>query len=270
MTTLTASLPMYNLPEMRPSNAAFWGALAEELRREGRTNLPAELSFARHPVPDRIESDVLFSQTCGYPLQTIYRGQFRLLGVPTYDAPGCREGTHCAFVVVRNDSPYQKPEDLKGATFALNSRHSNSGMNLPRLLFARLAGGKPFFRSVVETGTHPNSIARVASGELDAASIDCLTYTFFKDHRPQTVASLRILAETPESPAIPFITSIATPADGAALLQIALFRLAADPARRPILDGLRLRAISPPDPAAYAGLLDYEREAAELGYAELA
>ncbi len=269
MTTLTASLPMYNLPEMRPRNAAFWDALAEELRREGRTDLPEALSFERLPVPDRIGSEVLFSQTCGYPLQTIYRGQFRLLGVPTYDAPGCRRGTHCAFILVRDDSSCEMPEDLRGATFALNSRHSNSGMNLPRLLFARLAGGKPFFRSVVETGSHPNSMARVASGELAAASIDCLTYAFFKDHRPQAVASLRVLAETPESPAIPFITSSATPADDAALLQAALFRLAADPVHRPVLDGLRLRAISPPDPAAYAGLLDYEREAAELGYPTL-
>jgi hypothetical protein len=33
---------------------------------------------------------------------------------------------------------------------------------------------------------------------------------------------------------------------------------------------LRLRTISKPDPAAYAGLLDYAREAAELGYPELA
>jgi ABC-type phosphate/phosphonate transport system substrate-binding protein len=270
MTMLTASLPMYNLPEMRPRNSAFWDALAAELRRDGRADIPTGLTFARHPVPDRIEDEVLFSQTCGYPLQTIYRGQFRMLGVPTYDAPGCREGTHCAFILVRKDSAFEKPEDLKGATFALNSRHSNSGMNLPRLLFARLAGGKPFFGSVVETGTHPNSIARVASGELDAASIDCLTYVFFRDHRPEVVETLRVLAETPESPAIPFITSIATPAEDAARLQAALFRLAADPAHRPVLEGLRLRNISTPDPAAYAGLLDYERKAAELGYPELA
>jgi ABC-type phosphate/phosphonate transport system substrate-binding protein len=270
MTMLTASLPMYNLPEMRSRNAAFWDALADELRREGRTNLPTELTFARHPVPERIEDEVLFSQTCGYPLQTIYRGQYRLLGVPSYDAPGCRPAKHCAFILVRKDSPYEKPQDLKGTTFALNSRHSNSGMNLPRLLFARLAGGKPFFKSVVETGTHPNSIARVTSGELDAASIDCMTYAFFKDHRPEVVAALRVLGETPESPAIPFVTSIATAADEAARLQAALFRLAADPVRRPVLEGLRLRTITMPDPAAYAGLLDYERQAAELGYPELA
>ena len=143
-------------------------------------------------------------------------------------------------------------------------------MNLPRLLFARLAGGKPFFRSVTETGGHANSMARVASGELDAASIDCLTYVFFKDHRPEVVESLRVLAETPESPAIPFITSIATPVDAAARMQAALFHLAADPARRPVLGGLRLRGISMPDAAAYARLLDYERQAAELGYPELA
>jgi len=261
---------MYYLPEMRSSNAAFWDALASELRRDGWADLPTELSFARHPVPERIESDVLFSQTSGYPLQTIYRGQHRMLGVPTYDAPGCGQGTHCAFILVRKDSPYQKPEDLKGATFALNSRHSNTGMNLPRLLFARLAGGKPFFRSVVETGAHANSIARVASGELDAASIDCLTYVFFQDHRPEDVQSLRVLAETPESPAIPFVTSITTTPDKAAQLQAALFRLAAAPGHRPVLERLRLRTFSIPEPAAYARLLDYERQAADLGYPELA
>jgi ABC-type phosphate/phosphonate transport system substrate-binding protein len=269
MTTLTASLPMYNLPEMRPRNSAFWDALADELRRDGGRDLPAELIFARGPVPDRIGDEVLFSQTCGYPLQTIYRGQYRLLGVPTYDAPGCGEATHSAFILVRKDSRFEKPEDLKGATFALNSLHSNSGMNLPRLLFARLAGGKPFFRSVVETGSHPNSIARVASGELDAASIDCLTYVFFRDHRPAVVDGLRVIGQTPDSPAIPFVTSIATAAGDAARLQAALFRLAADPARRPILAGLRLTNISKPDPAAYAGLMDYERQAADLGYPDL-
>jgi ABC-type phosphate/phosphonate transport system substrate-binding protein len=255
---------------MQLTNAAFWDALADELRRDGRTDLPAALSPSGIAVPERIGSDVLFTQTCGYPLETIYRGQCRMLGVPTYDAPGCRAGTHRAFIVVRKDSDFETLADLKGATFAVNSRESNTGMNLARLLFARLAGGKPFFRSVVATNAHANSIARVASGALDAASIDCVTYVFFQDHRPEAINSLRILAETPESPTIPFVTSIATPADDAARLQAALFRLFADPARRCVLEGLRLRAISKPDPAAYAGLLDYEREAIELGYPELA
>lgn len=270
MTDLTASLPMYNLPEMAERNRAFWQALDGELHRDGSWNADAELAPTRKPVPDEIGPEVLFSQTCGYPLQTIYHGQYQLLGVPTYDAPGCGDATHCAFIVVREDSRFERPEDLRGASFALNSLHSNSGMNLPRLLFARLAGGKPFFGQVVETGSHPASLARVAAGELDTASIDCLTYTFFQDHRPDFVSGLRVLAETPSSPAIPFVTSSATPPDQVAALRAALLCLGSDPAHRETLAALRIRTISPADPAAYARLLDYEREAAALGYPVLA
>lgn len=270
MTMPTASLPMYNLPEMAGRNAAFWDALAQELRQAGLSDPPKELLFSRPAVPDAIGSEVLFSQTCGYPLQTIYGGQFQLLGVPTYDAPGCGFATHRAFILVREDSRFRELADLRGATFALNSLHSNSGMNLPRLLLARIAGGRPFFGAVVETGTHPASIERVVSGELDAASIDCLTYVFLQDHRPEAVASLRVLTETPESPAIPFVTAAATPPETVAILREALLRLAQDQARRPVLDALRIRTITPADPAAYARLLVYEREAAELGYPTLA
>jgi ABC-type phosphate/phosphonate transport system substrate-binding protein len=143
-------------------------------------------------------------------------------------------------------------------------------MNLPRLLFARLAGGRPFFGSVVETGSHPASMARVQSGELDACSVDCLTYVFFQDHRPEAAAGLRVLAETPESPAIPFVTSAATPTEQVEALRSALLRVAADPSRRPVLDALRIRTITPADPASYGRLLEFGRQAADLGYPELA
>lgn len=270
MPQLQVSFPMYNLPEMAAAHAAFWRALAGELQREGMGELPAALDFARPAVPDRIGPETLFSQTCGYPLQTIYGGQYELLGVPIYDAPGCAGPNHRAFIIVRDDSPFQTPADLRGAVFAMNSRHSNSGMNLPRRLFASLAGGRPFFRAVVETGTHPASMAHVAGGEADGASVDCLTFAFFQDHRPDAAARLRVLAETPDSPAIPFVTSCATPPGHVAALRRALLRLAADPARKGVLGALRLRGIAPADPAAYHRILGYEREAARLGYPELA
>lgn len=270
MHPLTASLPMYNLPEMREANGAFWAALADELRREGITDLPPALSFESKAVPDEIGAATLFTQTCGYPLQTVYAGQYQLLGVPDYDAPGCGTATHRAFILVRADSGLRTVADLRGTRFALNSRHSNSGMNLPRRLFASVAGGRPMFRAIVETGGHPASIASVAAGEAEAASIDCLTYVFLRDHRPEAVADLAIIAETVESPAIPFVTAAQTPPEMVASLRRALFRLAADPERRDVMAGLRLRGIGPADPAAYARLLDIELEAAALGYPVLA
>lgn len=270
MPQLKASLPMYNLPEMAAAHAAFWDALAEELRADGMEGLPAALDFPRPAVPDRIGPETLFSQICGYPLQTIYGGQYELLGVPSYDAPGCTGFRHRAFILVRDDSPFQTLTDLRSGVFAMNSRHSNSGMNLPRMLFAPLVGSRPFFRAVVETGTHPASMAQVAAGEADAASVDCLTFAFFRDHRPAAVARLRVLAETPDSPAIPFVTSRATPHGHVAALRRALLRLAADPARKGVLGALRIRSIALADPTAYHRILDYERDAVRLGYPELA
>ena len=91
----SASLPMYNLPEMRPVNLRFWEALRELLVEAGLLDLPQSLSFEHPPVPARIGPEVLFSQTCGYPLETIYRGQAIRLGTPCYHAPGCDGPTHC-------------------------------------------------------------------------------------------------------------------------------------------------------------------------------
>src|SRR5712675_3662786 len=96
----TASLPMYNLPEMRPANALFWKALRELLAASGLRDLPETLSFERPPVPERIGPEVLFSQTCGYPLETIFSGQAVRLGSPCYAVPGCDGPTHRAFFLV--------------------------------------------------------------------------------------------------------------------------------------------------------------------------
>ena len=65
---------MYNLPEMRSENRAFWDAMRVELLRFGLDNLPEELDFELPPVPTAIDTDTLVTQVCGYPLQTIYRG----------------------------------------------------------------------------------------------------------------------------------------------------------------------------------------------------
>lgn len=270
MSTRVASLPMYNLPEMAAVNTAFWRALAEELQRDDVADAPGELLRESPPVPEAIRPGTLFTQTCGYPLQTIYQGQYQLLGVPSYDAPGCGEGTHRAFILVHADSQLERLEDLRGGTFALNSQHSNSGMNLPRLMFARIAGGRRFFGRVIETGSHAASMQLVAAGDADAASIDCLTYAFLGDYRPAALARLRRFADTPESPAIPFVTAADTPPNDVAALQRALSRVATDSKRRPVLDRLRLRRIGPADPAAYARLLDYEHEAFALHYGRIA
>jgi len=150
----TASLPMYNLPEMRPVNADFWAALHGLLAEAGLAP-PAALVFDRPPVPERIGGEVLFSQTCGYPLETIFSGQALRLGTPSYDVPGCDGPTHCGLFVVPTGSSAEELSDLAGGVFLLNSRHSNSGMNLPRRALADIAQGRPFFSSPLSPSIPP-------------------------------------------------------------------------------------------------------------------
>jgi ABC-type phosphate/phosphonate transport system substrate-binding protein len=265
----TASLPMYNLPEMRAANARFWEALRGLLLEAGLDDGPQSLTFERRPVPERLEPELLFSQTCGYPLETVFKGQAIRLGAPVYDAPGCEGPTHRAFFVVRATSPAKSLTDVKGGVFLLNSPVSNSGMNLPRRALAELAGGKAFFSTVIETGGHPASLDRLLRGEGDVASIDCVTFAFLQRYRPAEAAQFRVIGETPPSPAIPFVTSVATPQATVDILRAALRRITGEPRYAAARAGLMISGIEDVPDAAYRGLLDYEREAAELGYPEL-
>jgi ABC-type phosphate/phosphonate transport system substrate-binding protein len=266
----TASLPMYNLPEMRAANARFWEMLRGISIEAGLRDVPESLSFDRLPVPERIGPEVLFSQTCGYPLETVFRGQAIRLGTPCYAAPGCDGPTHCAFFIVPEASPTKNLADLKGSRYLLNSPVSNSGMNLPRRSLAEIATGGRLFSAVIETGGHPASLDRLLRGEGGVASIDCVTYAFWRHYRPEAAARLRIIGETPPSPAIPFVTSVATPAEIVQILRAALRTLAHDARYKVVREELLLNDIVDLPDAAYRGLLDYERQARELGYPEIA
>jgi ABC-type phosphate/phosphonate transport system substrate-binding protein len=257
---------MYNLPEMRADNAAFWLAIRTEAERLGVGALPHELDFDREPVPERIEPGTIFTQVCGWPLQTIYSGQASILGVPVYGAPHCDGPTHTGLFVVGRNAAFRSVADLRGRDFVFNSVHSNSGMNLPRRVIADLADGQAFFRSVMETHSQAGNLARVADEQAEATCVDCVTYAFFARHRPDVAAKLRVLATTRRSPAIPFVTSAATDPNTAAALGKALRIVATSPEWNDMRAGMMLLDILPPEVADYRVPCRYASEASALGY----
>jgi ABC-type phosphate/phosphonate transport system substrate-binding protein len=265
----TASLPMYNLPEMQADNAAFWAAVRTEAEHLGAAGLPIALDFTRKPVPARIEPETVFTQVCGWPLQTIYAGQATILGVPVYDAAHCIGPTHAGVFVVRRDSAARSVAALRGCDFVFNSIHSNSGMNLPRRVIAELAAGGDFFGTITETHSQPTNLERVARAEADATCVDCVTYAFFVRHRPTLAGRLRVLATTPSTPAIPFVTSVATDPRLRTTLAEALRRVATAPEWAPARAGLMLQDVVPPDRVDYQVPCRYAAEAAALGYPTL-
>jgi ABC-type phosphate/phosphonate transport system substrate-binding protein len=269
MAALHASLPMYNLPEMQADNAAFWQAIRTEAACLGVMDLPATIEFTRKPVPVRIESEAVFTQVCGWPLQTIYAGQATVLGVPAYAAPYCDGPTHAGVFMVRRDASFRSVAELRGCAFVFNSVHSNSGMNLPRRVIADLADDGAFFGSITETHSQPFNLERVARGEADATCVDCVTYAFFARHRPALANRLRVLDVTPPTPAIPFVTAVDTDAATKIVLAEALHRVASEPAWADIRSRMMLRDIRPPGEANYQVPCRYAAEAIALGYPAL-
>lgn len=264
-----ATLPLYHFPETQPHRSAFWRAIVTELERQGIDDVPGELDFKSPPVADRIAEDTRFSQVCGYPLQTIYRGQATILAAPIYAVEHCDGATHAALFVVHRESPFRSLADLRGCRFVFNSVHSNSGMNLPRRAIADIAGGEPFFGSIAETHSQGGNLERIANGEADATSVDNVTYAFFARSRPHRASLTRILAVTPPSPSIPFVTSRATDARVTAGLRRALERVGKADEWQDVRAGMMLKDIVEIDESVYAKVMDYEREAAERGYPAL-
>jgi ABC-type phosphate/phosphonate transport system substrate-binding protein len=264
-----ASLPMYCLPEMEAANSAFLAVLQRRLHAKGIEAAETSFSSNHGAASNSVGSRILFTQICGYPLFKHYRNQYRVLATPHYAMPGCVGSSHRAFFMVRAGDPAERLESLRGRIFGCNSLLSNSGMNLPRLSLARIAGGVPFFSSVVTTGSHVTSLEHLDQGRIDLCSIDNVTWGFFRKFRPNAAERYRILDETVSSPSLPFVTSVNTTKSDAADLAETLYEIVNDPKIAPICEALELTGLSEPDVSAYERLADYEGEAAELGFPEL-
>ena len=82
-----------------------------------------------------------------------------------------KRDTYTLMLIVRADSPYQKPVDLQGRQIAHTTVTSNSGNLAPRALFPELGLTPDKDYKVVFSGKHDRSIMGVQLGLYDAAAV---------------------------------------------------------------------------------------------------
>lgn len=264
-----ASLPMYDLPEIRTHTDALWRRIAEAMHCAGIAGVPDELVHDAPPDTIWRHPDLLFSQTCGYPLMHEFRRVLRPLATPQYRARGCRGAAYSSAVLVRKDASYDGVGDLRGSVCAVNSPLSQSGYSALRALVARLSDDGRFFGDVRISGAHADSIDMVAGGAADVCAVDCVTHALLRRYRPKAVAPLRVLTYTACCPGLPFVTRAAVGDDLFARLRAAVHEAISDPAVAParealLIDGLVELAIED-----YQVVLDFESDAAASGYTAL-
>jgi ABC-type phosphate/phosphonate transport system substrate-binding protein len=265
-----ASLPMYDLPELHAATDAWWQGLARAFRREGLVDVPDVLDRRPDYQQVLLSPDLLFSQTCGYPLTHALAGKVTLLATPLYAVEGCKAADYCSLVIVAADNPAAGIADLRGTRCAVNGPDSQSGCNALRALVAPLAEGGRFFGKVAVSGSHRASIGLVASGHADVAAIDCVTHALLSRHRPAVLAGTRVLCRTAAAPNLPYVTRAGAADDLLARLRGGLQRAMADPALTTVRDSLMLTGIAVLPLSAYDRITAMTTAAFTAGYPELA
>ena len=260
---------MYDFPWMVAANDLLWASISERLNKTG-VRAPARLTRGgdlaalwRHP-------GLILGQTCGYPYMTVLRGSATLIATPEYAFPGCVGVSHRSFIIRRLDDSRRALGEFRGAVAALNAHDSNTGMNLFRATVAPIAGGAPFFRMNLVTGSHEASLTAVADGRADLASIDCVSFALIERGRPELIERVAVVAESPASPCLPFIASGSIPPSTIAATREALFAALDDPSIAEARAALGLKGVQVATPADYDRVIEIERDAAAAGYSRLA
>ena len=153
-----ASLPWYDLKETRPATNALWRGLAKNLRSRGFRDVPEMLDRQIPYVAQWTSGKLLFSQACGYDILLSYPNDLQIVATPVYTASGCKGSNYSSIVVVRDDSPVEHIESLRGSRCVINTLNSHSGMNALRALVAPLHLNGKFFSAVALSGSHESSL----------------------------------------------------------------------------------------------------------------
>jgi ABC-type phosphate/phosphonate transport system substrate-binding protein len=264
-----AEFPLYDFPQLRLETNAFWHAIAKRLRDAGVTAVPHRLSRSQDYAAAWRNPGLIMGQACGYPLMKQLKNRARIVATPIYTSRGCETFRHSSVFIVNANAEFGTLSDLRGRVCAVNGFDSNTGMNLLRAAIAPLAESKPFFHSVVVTGSHLASIEMIANGGADVAAIDCVTLAYLQRFESALTARVRQIGQSTLVPAPPFITTWKPEDRTLTVLRRALDDVTADPKLASVRTALTIGGFEYVAEADYEITLRIEQEAAAVGYPKL-
>ena len=209
---------MYGVGLADDANSALWQLLKDAV--------PAlEAVELRQPGGDLrahwLDPALAMSQTCGGPLVASLSGRVAVVGTPHFEADGC-DGPDYSSLLVTRPAVRQTSTGLsyfRAGRAAINSVDSLSGYTA--LLAAAAAeldrvgaadeNSRQFFRELVTTGSHQESVRCVAEGRADVAAIDCVTFALLRAHRPELLNGVAVFGRTPPLPGLPIIAASGSP-----------------------------------------------------------
>ncbi len=199
---MIASLPMYLRPENAGAHDRYWQLIAANLKQNG---IDASMQLGVCEDNDHwLRGDLVLSQTCGMPYRLSLHGHVQLVGTPDYALPDCTAGYYNSIFIVNAQDDRTQLTDFADENLAITSKTSQSGYAAP-LNEAAKAGFQ--FKTQTLSGGHGNSAKMVASGEVDIAAVDAMTWHNIQKYG-DFAGQIKVLAKTEPTPGLPYICAL--------------------------------------------------------------
>jgi len=135
---------------------------------------------------------------CGLPYihkADLCESDMELLAIPVPSGSRyCGQPVCFSDVIVRENSPFRRFEELRGTVWAYNEPRSHSGYNVIRAYLSGLGETRGFFGKVVESGTHSMSLKMILSSQVDGAAIDSTVLEWAIRQSPEIGEQIPVIA----------------------------------------------------------------------------
>lgn len=172
-------------------------------------------------------------------------------------------------VIVHEDSPYRRFEDLRGARWVYNETLSQSGYGIVRYKLIQMGETAGFFGEVLESGFHERSIEWVRRGRVDASAIDSHVLAMVARTHPEGLRGLRAIDSLGPSTIQPLAASRDLPTELVEQIGRGLASMHKDPASAAVLSrGLMDRFVRV-GRNQYGDILDMLELAEQVGFQQI-
>jgi phosphonate transport system substrate-binding protein len=160
----------------------------------------------------------------------------QLLAAPVMQHPRYQKRPiYFSDVVVRRDSQWHTFEDLRGASWAYNEPHSQSGYNVTRYHLATLGERSGYFGQVKAAGSHLRALEMVLTRRVDASAIDSTVLELELAQRPDLKEQVRVIETLGPSPIPPWVVTNSLAPDIRETVRRIFLQMHEDPEAQPVL-----------------------------------
>jgi len=216
------------------------------------TGLNIKIKFAqsyatmRHLIQ---ENGVDIAYICGATyVDLLPTKKVKLLALPTVNG----KPYYYSLVIAKKETNYKSIYDFKGKLYAMSDPESNSGSLAPRYeIDKRGYRDNYFFKRVIYTYDHGESINAVLDGFTQGASVDSVVYKAFLKNRPKQKKRLRVVEKFGPYPIPPFVVSNRVPKAIQKRLQNSLLNMDKDANGKQILEDMAIDSFIKPNNISY-------------------